>query len=131
MSPLARFCLLAEMVPHLLGLQQRMLKAEGAAMVTVVDFEPPTWFRLCQLTYAESLSLLDILFGSGHTDPALRVLSTESESSAAQEAQKISPSVTACTLSFWLPWRNGHRALPRDVVEGISRPMWVFCPDDI
>lgn len=54
MSHLARFCPLEGVV---LGLQQEELRAEGIVMVASGDFEPPAWFRLSQVTCAESPSL--------------------------------------------------------------------------
>lgn len=53
------------MVLHLLGLQQEKSKAEGAAVVAVVDFEPPAQFRLCQLTCAASLPVRDLFWALG------------------------------------------------------------------
>lgn len=68
------------MILHLWGLQEEKMKAEGASVVAVVDLEPLAWFKLCPLTYAESLSLPDMLLGSGHTVAALRGLTTEAVS---------------------------------------------------
>ncbi|EPY83296.1 Zinc finger and BTB domain containing protein 34-like protein [Camelus ferus] len=76
------------------------MKAEGASVVAVVDLEPLAWFKLCPLTYAESLSLPDMLLGSGHTVAALRGLTTEAD--------------------------NSSRALPKNAAEGISRPILRF-----
>lgn len=132
MSHLGRFCLLAEMVLHLLGLQQGKLKAESAAMVAVLDFEPPTWLSLWADRCWEPLSARHTAGPWAHSPCPQRAQHWECESSAAWEAQKISSLLIACTLLFQLSlWGNSHRALPKDVVEGISRSVWVFCPNDI
>lgn len=90
------------MILHLLGLQQRKLKAEGEALVMVVDFEPPTWFRSHHLTYAESLALLDTLLGFGHTVPALKELSSPGGS-------ENQPVANCLSLLLWLSlWGNSH-----------------------
>lgn len=120
MSHLARFCPLEGVI---LGLQQEELRAEGVVMVASGDFEPPAWFRLSQVTCAESLSLSlpGTVLGSGRMVPAL---SSRPRVCAQQH-------VAGCldfmlVLLFHLSLRgNTSRAFPKNVVEGIARPMWV------
>lgn len=70
----------------------------------------------------EPLSLPDTVLGSGHTGLALR-----SQSRVCTQ-QRVAPFLDVMlALLFRLSLRgNTSRAFPKDVVEGIARPMWVL-----
>lgn len=72
MSHLGRFHL------YLLGLQEEELRAGGVVMAAAGDFAPPVWFRLSQLTCAESLSLPDTVLGSHSPCPLVTAANVSS-----------------------------------------------------
>lgn len=100
--------------------------------MTVMDFEPPTWFRLHHLTYAESLFLLDTLLGFGHTVPALKELSTHSEELSSPGGSKNQP-MASCLYTSVLIVTMGKQS--QSCTQGCCRGDFKahvgVCPDDI